>query len=73
LKYFTESSVIYRTPIFPTPAFMLGKKQAQHSALAMTFKVFIWNKSRLKPNSAVFRIPSMNAGVRKMKVQVCNK
>jgi hypothetical protein len=52
---------------------MLGEKQAVNSALAMTFKVFLQNKSRLKPNSAVFRIPSMNAGVGRMKVQLCDK
>jgi hypothetical protein len=47
-----------------TPAFRLGDKTTDFWALALK----IWNKmqinSWLKPSSAVFLIPSINAGVK---------
>jgi hypothetical protein len=52
---------------------MLGEKQALNSALAMILKAFYQNKSWLKPHSAIFRIPSMNAGVGRMKALSCDK
>jgi glycosyltransferase involved in cell wall biosynthesis len=53
-----------------TPAFRLGLKNKQYSALAMNLFAFSSEYLGLKPKSAPYSIPSLKAGVKRYKLNI---